>query len=307
MIPNNKNNRKIKEPNNDLMINNDKYTKNFVDIDINLKNNKQFGSVKTKYKTPGKTAKPVIPPFNNKQNSNLKNENNQNTKNKVNNIPKSTNLNKGNKTKNNINKKQNDFNLMIDDKKDNNNDETLFNTNISMISSSTNKNNNPKDKIKIMVNKIENIYKEALNNSQKFKSETLPFNINYNQKDMIQILLEEIKYLKIKSELIKLKSNLQETIFYSIKELIEEEKINTSFNPDLSNYISNFHNKILCILTQNNQKFYENLKLLDDNNNSETLFAFNLREDDIMDKINQKNIKVITNIEENIQKIVLYN
>ena len=306
MIPNNKNNRKIKEPNNDLMINNDKYTKNFVDIDINLKNNKQFGSVKTKYKTPGKTAKPVIPPFNNKQNSNLKNENNQNTKNKVNNIPKSTNLNKGNKTKNNINKKQNDFNLMIDDKKDNNNDETLFNTNISMISSSTNKNNNPKDKIKIMVNKIENIYKEALNNSQKFKSETLPFNINYNQKDMIQILLEEIKYLKIKSELIKLKSNLQETIFYSIKELIEEEKINTSFNPDLSNYISNFHNKILCILTQNNQKFYENLKLLDDNNNSETLFAFNLREDDIMDKINQKNIKVITNIEENIQKIVLY-
>jgi len=103
-----------------------------------------------------------------------------------------------------------------------------------------------------------------------------------------------------------LKSNLQETIFYSIKELIEEEKINTSFNPDLSNYISNFHNKILCILTQNNQKFYENLKLLDDNNNSETLFAFNLREDDIMDKINQKNIKVITNIEENIQKIVLY-
>ena len=59
MIPNNKNNRKIKEPNNDLMINNDKYTKNFVDIDINLKNNKQFGSVKTKYKTPGKTAKPL--------------------------------------------------------------------------------------------------------------------------------------------------------------------------------------------------------------------------------------------------------
>ena len=244
MIPNNKNNRKIKEPNNDLMINNDKYTKNFVDIDINLKNNKQFGSVKTKYKTPGKTAKPVIPPFNNNQNSKFKNENNQNTKNKVNNIPKSTNLNKGNKKKNNMNKNPNDFNLMIDDKKDNNNDETLFNTNISMISSSTNKNNNPKDKIKIMVNKIENIYKEALNNSQKFKSETLPFNINYNQKDMIQILLEEIKYLKIKSELIKLKSNLQETIFYSIKELIEEEKINTSFNPDLSNYISNFHNKI---------------------------------------------------------------
>ena len=39
---------------------------------------------------------------------------------------------------------------------------------------------------------------------------------------MIGILLEEIKFLKIKNELIKLKSNFQETIFYSIMELIEE-------------------------------------------------------------------------------------
>jgi hypothetical protein len=37
--------------------------------------------------------------------------------------------------------------------------------------------NGPKDRIKTMVNKLENIYKEALNNSQKIKTDTLPFNI----------------------------------------------------------------------------------------------------------------------------------
>ena len=311
MIPNGKANKKFKESNNnDLMINNDKYTKNFVDIDLNLKNNKQLGAVKTKYKTPGKVTKPIIPPFNNNANIKIKNENNNihKMKNKVNNMPNnSINSNKGNKTKNIMKKNQNSFNLMIDDKKDINNDEIFFNPDLSMISTSTNKNNNiPKDKIKIMINKIENIYKEALNNSQNIKCETLPFNINYNQRDMIQILLEEIKYLKIKNELIKLKSNFQETIFYSIKELIEESKMNSSYNPDLTDYLNNFHNKILCILTQNNQKFYENLKILNDNSNSEMLFAFNLRDNDIMDKINQKNISVITNIEENIQKLILY-
>ena len=50
--------------NNNLLINNDKYTKNFVDIDINLTNNRHIGSVKTKYKTPSKATKQIIPPFN---------------------------------------------------------------------------------------------------------------------------------------------------------------------------------------------------------------------------------------------------
>ena len=123
---------------------------------------------------------------------------------------------------------------------------------------------------------------------------------------MIEVLLEEIKFLKIKNELIKLKSNFQETIFYSITELIEETKRYTSANQELTEYIKNFHNKLLCILTQNNQKFYEHLKIFDDNSNSEVLFAFNLKEDFIIDKINQKNLEVLTNIEENIQKIINY-
>ena len=50
--------------NNNLLVNNTKYTKNFVDIDINLENNRILGSVKTKYKTPSKASKPIIPPFN---------------------------------------------------------------------------------------------------------------------------------------------------------------------------------------------------------------------------------------------------
>ena len=100
--------------------------------------------------------------------------------------------------------------------------------------------------------------------------------------------MEEIKFLKIKNELIKLKSNFQETIFYSINELIEETKRYTSANQELTEYINNFHNKILCILTQNKQKYYEHLKILDDNSNNEVLFAFNLKDDFIMDKINEK-------------------
>ena len=293
--------------NNNLLINNDKYTKNFVDIDINLANNRQIGSVKTKYKTPSKATKPVIPPFNNHQK--LKNEENQ-KKLPKNNIPKGTNIpintnsKNTNKIKNNIPKKQNTNILLNTSNKENKNEE-LFNSNISIISSSTNKNTNlPKDRIKIMINKIENIYKEALNNSNKIKKDTLPFNINYNQGDMIKILLEEIKYLKIKLELIKLKSNFQEIIFYTIKELIEDTKKDVSFNSEISEYINNFHNKILCILTQNNQRFYENLKIIDNDKNSDVLFAFNLKEDDLMDKLNQKNILVLNNIEDNIQNII---
>ena len=315
MFPNNKMNKNIKEHQNNLLINNDKYSKNFVNVDINIKNNKQIGSVKTKYKTPGKGSKLLIPPFNNKGNNiKVKNENIPKKENKLNNIPignSSINSNKNiNKVKTGLKKKQNSSNLLNNDKKeiinDNNNYE-IFNSDISIISTSTTKNPSAtKDRIKSLVSKLESIYKEALNNSQKIKSETLPFNINYNQKDMISILLEEIKFLKIKNELIKLKSNFYETIFYSITELIEETKRYTSANQELTEYINNFHNKILCILTQNNQKFYEHLKILDDNSNSEMLFAFNLKDGYIMDKINEKNVSVLTNIEENIQKVISY-
>ena len=311
MIHSNKMNKNIKENQNNLLINNDKYSKNFVDVDINLKNNKQLGSVKTKYKTPGKGSKLLIPPVNNKGNNiKIKNENLPKKENKLNNIPNSG-IN-SNKIKNGLKKKQNSSSLLKNDKKDiindnNNNNFEIFNSDISIISTSTTKNPNAsKDRIKSLVSKLENIYKEALNNSQKIKSETLPFNINYNQKDMITILLEEIQFLKIKNELIKLKSNFYETIFYSITELIEETKRYTPANQELTEYMDNFHNKILCILTQNNQKFYEHLKIFDDNSNNEMLFAFNLKDDYIMDKINEKNLSVLTNIEENIQKVINY-
>ena len=45
---------------------------------------------------------------------------------------------------------------------------------------------------------------------------------------------------------------------------------------------------------------------MDDNSNSEVLFAFNLKDDYIMDKINQKNLTVLNSIEENIQNIIKY-
>ena len=319
---NNDNDYFMKEmQNKNLFVNNDKYRKNFVDIDINLTNNKQIGSVKTKYKTSGKASKPIVPPFNH-PNTKVKNDeipkkiNKKNIPkgNNNNNIPSSKNSNRqNNKQNNNLKKKQNTSGYIINNNNSNNYDnnyedimEDPFNSNISIISSSLKKNNNnyPKDRIKIMINELEKIYKEALNNSQKIKVDTLPFNINYNQKDMIDILLEEIKYLKIKNELLKLKSNFQEIIFYTIKELVEDTKMSVYYNQELSEYINNFHNKILCILTQNNQKFYENLKIIDNENNPDVLFAFNLKEDDITDKLNQKNITVLDNIEDNIQKII---
>ena len=288
---------------NNLLINNEQYTKNFVNININLENNKHIGSVKTKYKTPGKASRPVIPPFS-KGNIKLKTDD-ISKKNQKNNIPKNNSINNASTTKKTLSKKNNTSNILSNVDKDINIDEPFY-SQISIINEpSTNKSlNGPKDRIKTMVNKLENIYKEALNNSQKIKTDTLPFNINYNHKDMIDILLEEIKYLKIKNELFKLKSNFQEIVFYSIKELIEDTKRDVSFNQELSGYINNLHNKILCILTQNNQKFYEHLKILDNENDSEVLFAFNLREDDILDKLNQKNISVLDNIEDNIHKII---
>ena len=89
MFPNNKMNKNIKEHQNNLLINNDKYSKNFVDVDINLINNKQIGSVKTKYKTPGKASRSVIPPFS-KGNTKLKTDD-ISKKNQKNNITKSNN------------------------------------------------------------------------------------------------------------------------------------------------------------------------------------------------------------------------
>ena len=176
MSQNNKINKNTKEYQNNMLINNDKYSKNFVDVDINLKNNKQIGNVKTKYKTPGKGTKLVIPPFNSKgSNPKTKNENIPKKENKINNIPNSG-IN-SNKIKNGLKKKQNSSNLLKNDKKDfiiDKNNYEIFNSDISIISTSTNKNPNvTKDRIKTLVNKLENLYKEAFNNSQKIKSETL--------------------------------------------------------------------------------------------------------------------------------------
>jgi len=167
--------------------------------------------------------------------------------------------------------------------------------------------NDSKEIIDDIMNKLEKIYKEALENSQKIKIDVLPFNSDSNQNDIIDILKQEIKYLKIKNELLKLKTNFQETIFYSIKHIIEDMKKDLFHNEDTYKYINQFHNKILCVLTQNNQKFYDNLKVIDNENKNNLLFTFNLKEDkNTIDKINQKKFDTLNNIEENIQKIIKY-
>ena len=181
-----------------------------------------------------------------------------------------------------------------------------LNTLKSCINAKINKStNDSKEIIDDMMNKLEKIYKEALENSQKIKIDVLPFNSDNNQNDIIDILKQEIKYLKIKNELIKLKSSFQEIIFYSINHIIENSKKDLFHNEDIYEYINKFHNKILCVLTQNNQKFYDNLKVLNIENKNNLLFTFNLKQDKkIIDKINQKKLDTLNNIEENIHKII---
>ena len=181
-----------------------------------------------------------------------------------------------------------------------------LNTLKSCINAKINKStNDSKEIIDDMMNKLEKIYKEALENSQKIKIDVLPFNSDNNQNDIIDILKQEIKYLKIKNELIKLKSSFQEIIFYSINHIIENSKKELFHNEDIYDYINKFHNKILCVLTQNNQKFYDNLKVLNIENKNNLLFTFNLKQDKkIIDKINQKKLDTLNNIEENIHKII---
>ena len=167
----------------------------------------------------------------------------------------------------------------------NNNSQFSLNNNIT--------NSSNKDIVKSSINNIEKLYKETNEKIQSLKIE------NFTGNNLEEILKNEIIFLKTKNEILKLKSNFYENVFYGIKNLIENENNNLISENINNEYKKNLLNKIMCILNQNNKYYYEQLNF---NKLNETIsFDFN---DNIDDKINTINLKVLEEIEKNLQNIL---
>ena len=151
-------------------------------------------------------------------------------------------------------------------------------SNISSISNNTSTTTNYKNY------KIDKLFHESL---EKIKN----FRVNFDEENFeknFKYFKEEIIFLKTKNEILKLKSNFYENVFYGIKNLIENENNNLISENINNEYKKNLLNKIMCILNQNNKYYYEQLNF---NKLNETIsFDFN---DNIDDKINTINLKVL--------------
>ena len=162
-------------------------------------------------------------------------------------------------------------------------------SNISSISNNTSITTNYKNY------KIDKLFHESL---EKIKN----FRVNFDEENFeknFKYFKEEIIFLKTKNEILKLKSNFYENVFYGIKNLIENENNNLISENINNEYKKNLLNKIMCILNQNNKYYYEQLNF---NKLNETIsFDFN---DNIDDKINTINLKVLEEIEKNLQNIL---
>ena len=162
-------------------------------------------------------------------------------------------------------------------------------SNISSISNNTSTTTNYKNY------KIDKLFHESL---EKIKN----FRVNFDEENFeknFKYFKEEIIFLKTKNEILKLKSNFYENVFYGIKNLIENENNNLISENINNEYKKNLLNKIMCILNQNNKYYYEQLNF---NKLNETIsFDFN---DNIDDKINTINLKVLEEIEKNLQNIL---
>ena len=160
-----------------------------------------------------------------------------------------------------------------------------------------------KDIVKLSINNIEKLYKETNSKIQNLKVEN--FSI-----DNFDIFKNEIIFLKTRNEVLKLKANFYETVFYSIRGLLDKpednfREISNGIIPDeVRIYISNLKNKIMCILNQNNQHFYENLNFISNDNSKNMIFTFDNICDNKEEIISKKCINTINNIEENLQNIL---
>lgn len=156
------------------------------------------------------------------------------------------------------------------------------------------------DPVKMTISKIEKIYIDTLNKLNGMKVDS----ITSNKMDE-ELFKQEILFLKQKNEILKLKSDFFEIIFFSIKNLIEpgnskdqnmeiEEKI----------FCEELKNKILCILTQNNKYYYDNLNFFHKDKSKDFIFAFDSSINHEEELINKRCLDSIHNIEKSIEKII---
>ena len=91
-----------------------------------------------------------------------------------------------------------------------------------------------------------------------------------------ELLKEEILFLKQKNEILKLKSDFYELIFYSFRNLIDASNPNNNMSEINVETITaeELKNKLLCIFTQNNQYFYDNLNFFHYDKSKDFLFSF---------------------------------
>ena len=176
------------------------------------------------------------------------------------------------------------------------------NSQFSLNSNNTNSTN--KDIVKLSINNIEKLYKETNNKIQSLKIE------NFTNNNLDDILKNEIIFLKTKNEILKLKANFYETVFYSIRSLLDKpednlkEFSNNEIPEEVKLYISNLKNKIMCILNQNNQHFYENLNFISNDNSKNMIFTFDNICDNKEEIISKKCLNTINNIEDNLQNLL---
>ena len=160
-----------------------------------------------------------------------------------------------------------------------------------------------KDIVKLSINNIEKLYKETNSKIQNLKVEN--FSI-----DNFDIFKNEIIFLKTRNEVLKLKANFYETVFYSIRGLLDKpednfREISNGIIPDeVRIYISNLKNKIMCILNQNNQHFYENLNFISNDNSKNMIFTFDTICDNKEEIISKKCLNTINNIESNLKNLL---
>ena len=151
------------------------------------------------------------------------------------------------------------------------------------------------------MSKIEKIYNETLNRLQSMKVDKINNNI-FDE----ELLKEEILFLKQKNEILKLKSDFYELIFYSFRNLIDASNPNNNMSEINVETITaeELKNKLLCIFTQNNQYFYDNLNFFHKDKSKDFLFAFDESVNHEGELINKRCLDSIVNIEKNIHVII---
>lgn len=267
-----------------LLINNEKYLKDYLNFEVDLP---QIEQQKTK-----PSNKHIQQRQNSKSQSNQNPTSNNNPNNNINKfkepikaIPKAKNPNNTNKLP--ISKtKQNPTHLVTNSKQPNQSVQTsqLTISTIKPLESET---------PKYIVYKLEKIFTETLTRIQNIKLNNQP------ELTDIEILKEEIGFLKQKNEILRLKADFYEIIFYSMRNMIDNlDEINEFIS------LKELKNKFLCIFTQNNNYYYDTLNFFKKDKSKDFLFAFDTNITDQTELINQKCLNTISNIDSNIHKIL---